>query len=104
MISQENTLSQKESIILMILNMMLMVFNDNFHSVLFENIKHNDRKIYTGYMNNGTVQTFHDFNWSAKSKISGKEYYYPCHCRWEWESNKISKTSSYVDPTGIFMK
>ena len=53
-------------------------------------------------MNNGTVQTFHDFNWSAKSKISGKEYYYPCHCRWEWESNKISKTSCYVDPTGIF--
>ena len=74
----------------------------NFHSVLFENIKHNDRKIYTGYMNNGTVQTFHDFNWSAKSKISGKEYYYPCHCRWEWESNKITKTSCYVDPTGIF--
>ena len=64
MISQENTLSQKGK----------HYFNDleydvdgiiegyNFHSVLFENIKHNDRKIYTGYMNNGTVQTFHDFN------------------------------------------
>ena len=74
----------------------------NFHSVLFENIKHNDRKIYTGYMDDGTIQTFHDFNWSAKSIISGKEYNYPCHCRWEWESDKISKTSCYVDPTGIF--
>ena len=48
------------------------------------------------------IQTFQDFIWSAKSKISGKEYSYPCHCRWEWEGEKITKTNCYVDPTAIF--
>ena len=47
----------------------------NFHSVLFDEIKHNDRKIYTGYMSDGNIQTYHDCIWSAKSKISGKEYF-----------------------------
>lgn len=74
----------------------------NFHSLLFDDIKHNDRKIYTGYFTDGTIQTYHDFIWSAKSKISGEEYRYPCHCRWEWEGEKITKTSCYVDPTAIF--
>ena len=74
----------------------------NFHSVLFNDINHNDRKIYTGYMSDGKIQTFHDFIWSAKSKISGKEYFYQCHCRWEWEGDKINKTSCYVDPAAIF--
>lgn len=74
----------------------------NFHSVLFDEIKHNDRKIYTGYMTDGSIQTYHDFIWSAKSKINGEEYFYPCHCRWEWEADKITKTSCYVDPTAIF--
>ena len=74
----------------------------NFHSIIFDNIKHNERKVYTGYFSNGSVQTYHDFIWSAKSKISGKEYFYPCHCRWEWEGDKISKTSCYVDPAAIF--
>ena len=74
----------------------------NFHSVIFDNIKHNDRKIYTGYFADGSIQTFHDFIWSAKSKISGEEYSYPCHCRWEWEGEKITKTNCYVDPTAIF--
>jgi len=60
----------------------------NFHSIIFDNIKHNERKVYTGYFSNGSVQTYHDFIWSAKSKISGKEYFYPCHCRWEWEGDQ----------------
>lgn len=74
----------------------------NFHSILFDDIKHNDRKIYTGYFSDGSVQTFHDFNWSAKSKISGNEYNYPCHCRWVWEDEKIVETSCLVDPAAIF--
>ena len=49
----------------------------NSHSLIFNDIKHNDRKIYTGYFSDGSVETFHDFNWSATSIISGKEYYYP---------------------------
>ena len=74
----------------------------NFHSVLFTEIKHNSRDIYTSYFNNGKVVTYHDFLWSANSKLSGKSYSYPCHCRWEWKNDKISSTICYVDPTGIF--
>ena len=74
----------------------------NFHSVLFTEIKHNNRDIYTSYFNNGKVVTYHDFLWAANSKLSGKSYSYPCHCRWEWKNDKISSTICYVDPTGIF--
>ena len=74
----------------------------NFHSVLFTEIKHNNRDIYTSYFNNGKVVTYHDFLWAASSKLSGKSYSYPCHCRWEWKNDKISSTICYVDPTGIF--
>ena len=74
----------------------------NSHSLIFNDIKHNDRKIYTGYFSDGSIQTYHDFNWSATSKLSGEEYYYPCHCRWVWEADKMIKTNCYVDPTGIF--
>tara|TARA_B100000575_G_scaffold150619_1_gene120066 strand:+ start:9707 stop:10213 length:507 start_codon:yes stop_codon:yes gene_type:complete len=74
----------------------------NFHSVLFNNIKHNNRDIYTSYFNNGKIVTYHDFLWTANSKLSGKSYSYPCHCRWEWKNEKISSTICYVDPTGIF--
>ena len=74
----------------------------NFHSVLFTEIKHNNRDIYTSYFNNGKVITYHDFIWSANSKLSGRSYSYPCHCRWEWKNNKITSTICYVDPTGIF--
>ena len=35
----------------------------NFHSVLFTEIKHNNRDIYTSYFNNGKVITYHDFIW-----------------------------------------
>ena len=48
------------------------------------------------------MQTFHDFNWSATSIISGKEYNYPAHCRWVWEGEQIVKTNCYVDPAAIF--
>ncbi|MGA0049311.1 MAG: hypothetical protein ACO3GY_08885 [Flavobacteriaceae bacterium] len=74
----------------------------NFHSILFDDIKHNNRQIYTGYFSDGSVETFHDFNWSAKSKISGKEYNYPCHCRWVWENEKIIETTCLIDPAGLF--
>ena len=74
----------------------------NSHSLIFKDIKHNDRKVYTGYFNDGSVQTFHDFNWSAKSIITGKEYNYPTHCRWIWEEDKIVSTTCYVDPAAIF--
>ncbi len=74
----------------------------NFHSVLFNDIKHNNRDIYTSYFNNGKIVTYHDFLWTANSKLSGKSYSYPCHCRWEWKNEKISSTICYVDPTGIF--
>ena len=49
-----------------------------------------------------SIQTFNDFIWSAKSKISVEGYSYPCHFRWEWEGEKITKTSCYVDPAAIF--
>ena len=74
----------------------------NSHSLIFNDIKHNDRKIYTGYFSDGSVETFHDFNWSATSIISGKEYYYPAHCRWAWVGDKIVRTNCYVDPAAIF--
>ena len=33
----------------------------NSHSLIFKDIKHNDREVYTGYFNDGSVETFHDF-------------------------------------------
>jgi hypothetical protein len=74
----------------------------NSHSLIFKDIKHNDREVYTGYFNDGSVETFHDFIWSATSIITGKEYNYPCHCRWVWEEDKITTTTCYVDPAAIF--
>ena len=74
----------------------------NSHSLIFKDIKHNDRKVYTGYFNDGSVQTFHDFNWSAKWIITGKDYNDPAHCRWIWEEDKIISTTCYVDPAAIF--
>ena len=74
----------------------------NSHSLIFEEIKHNDRKVYTGTFTDGTVETFHDFVWSATSIITGKEYFYPCHCRWVWDEDKIASTTCYVDPAAIF--
>tara|TARA_B100001059_G_scaffold223726_2_gene249015 strand:+ start:141 stop:629 length:489 start_codon:yes stop_codon:yes gene_type:complete len=74
----------------------------NSHSLIFKDIKHNERKVYTGYYNDGSIQTYHDFNWSAKSIITGKEYNYPCHCRWVWKNDKIISTTCYVDPAAIF--
>ena len=74
----------------------------NSHSLIFKDIKHNDREVYTGYFTDGSVETFHDFIWSATSILTGKEYNYPCHCRWVWEEDKISATTCYVDPTSIF--
>ena len=49
-----------------------------------------------------SIQTFHDLSWYAKSKISGEGYFYSCHFIWEYEGEKITKTSSHVDPTSIF--
>ena len=74
----------------------------NSHSLIFKDIKHNDREVYTGYFTDGSVETFHDFNWSATSIITGKEYNYPCHCRWVWDGDKIASTTCYVDPAAIF--
>ena len=70
----------------------------NSHSLIFKDIKHNDREVYTGYFTDGSVETFHDFIWSATSIITGKEYNYPCHCRWVWEEDKISTTTD----AGVF--
>ena len=74
----------------------------NSHSLIFKDIKHNDREVYTGYFTDGSVETFHDFIWSATSILTGKEYNYPAHCRWVWEEDKISATTCYVDPAAIF--
>ena len=74
----------------------------NSHSLIFKDIKHNDREVYTATFTNGTVETFHDFDWSATSILTGKEYSYPCHCRWVWEDDKIVSTTCYVDPAAIF--
>ena len=74
----------------------------NSHSLIFKDIKHNDREVYTGYFTDGSVETFHDFNWSATSIITGKEYNYPWHCRWVWDGDKIASTTCYVDPAAIF--
>ena len=46
----------------------------NSHSLIFKDIKHNERKVYTGYYNDGSIQKYHDFNWSATSIFTGNEY------------------------------
>ena len=74
----------------------------NSHSLIFNDIKHNDRKVYTGYLVMDLFRLFMTLIGQRTSIISGKEYYYPAHCRWVWEGEQIVKTNCYVDPAAIF--
>ena len=44
----------------------------NFHSILFDDLKHIEPYITTMYYNNGDVFTNHWSDWSGKSKITGE--------------------------------
>ena len=73
----------------------------NFHSVLYDEIKHIDPTVTTMYFNNGDVYTNQWSNWSGKSKITGDVYENSFHCWWKWEGNKIISTKCYLDLTDI---
>tara|TARA_B100000614_G_scaffold252446_1_gene265124 strand:+ start:74 stop:589 length:516 start_codon:yes stop_codon:yes gene_type:complete len=71
----------------------------NFHSVLFDNIKHNDPWVTTMIYNNGQVFTNQWARWTGTSKISGEEYQIFFYCAWQWYDDKIIGTSCYFDTT-----
>ena len=73
----------------------------NFHSVLFDDIKHNDPWVTTMIYNNGQVFTNQWARWTGKSKISGDEYQIFFYCAWQWDDDKIMGTSCYFD-TSVF--
>ena len=73
----------------------------NFHSVLYDDIKHIDPTVTTMYYNNGDVYTNQWSDWSGKSKITGEVYENSFHCCWKWEGNKIVSTKCYLDLTDI---
>lgn len=71
----------------------------NFHSVLFDNIKHNDPWVTTMIYNNGQVFTNQWARWTGTSKISGDEYQVFFYCAWQWDNDKIIGTTCYFDTT-----
>ena len=73
----------------------------NFHSVLYDDIKHIDPTVTTMYYNNGDVYTNQWSDWSGKSKITGEVYENSFHCWWKWEGDKIVTTKCYLDLTDI---
>ena len=73
----------------------------NFHSVLYDEIKHIDPTVTTMYYNNGDVYTNQWSDWSGKSKITGDVYKNTFHCWWKWEGDKIVSTKCYLDLTDI---
>ena len=73
----------------------------NFHSVLYDDIKHIDPTVTTMYYNNGDVYTNQWSDWSGKSKITGDLYENSFHCWWQWEGDKIVSTKCYLDLTDI---
>jgi len=73
----------------------------NFHSILYDDLKHIEPYITTMYYNNGDVFTNHWSDWSGKSKITGKVQKNTFHCWWQWEGNKIIATQCYFDTSDI---
>ena len=73
----------------------------NFHSILYDDLKHVEPYITTMYYNNGDVFTNHWSDWSGKSKITGKVQKNTFHCWWQWEGDKIISTKCYLDPTEL---
>ncbi len=71
----------------------------NFHSVLFDDIKHNDPWVTTMIYNNGQVFTNQWARWTGKSKITNEEYQIYFYCAWEWNGGEIIGTSCYFDTT-----
>ena len=73
----------------------------NFHSILFDDLKHIEPHITTMYYNNGDVFTNHWSDWSGKSKITGEVQKNTFHCWWQWEGDKIVATQCYFDTSDI---
>ena len=73
----------------------------NFHSVLYNDIRHIEPTVTTMYYNNGDVYTNQWSDWSAKSKITGEVSENSFHCWWKWEGDKIVSTKCYLDLTDI---
>ena len=73
----------------------------NFHSVLYDDLKHIDPYITTMYYNSGEIYTNHWSDWSGKSKITGDVQKNTFHCWWQWEGDKIISTKCYLDPTEL---
>jgi len=73
----------------------------NFHSVLYNDLKHVDPWVTTMYYNNGEVYTNQWSDWSGTSKITGEVFENTFHCFWKWEGDKIVETRCYIDPTDL---
>lgn len=69
----------------------------NFHSLLFDELKHNDPHITTMFYNNGNIFTNQWVHWSGVSKITGQSHELDFYCSWKWENDKIVGTHCYFD-------
>ena len=68
-----------------------------FHSLLFDELKHNDPHITTMFYNNGNIFTNQWVHWSGISKITGQFHELDFYCSWKWENDKIVGTHCYFD-------
>ena len=76
----------------------------NFHTVLYDDLKHVDPMVTTMYYNNGDIYTNQWSDWSGKSRITGDIKKNTFHCWWQWEGDKIIGTKCYIDPTDLMQE
>jgi len=69
----------------------------NFHSLLFDELKHNDPYITTMFYNNGNTFTNQWVHWSGVSKITGQSHELDFYYSWKWGKDKIVGTHCYFD-------
>jgi len=75
----------------------------NFHSELFDDLKHVDPIVTTMKYNNNRIFTNQWSGWSATSKITGEKHELKFYCAWQWEGEKIVGTECFFD-TAIIQK
>lgn len=76
----------------------------NFHTVLYDDLKHVDPMVTTMYYNNGDIYTNHWSDWSGTSRITGDVQKNTFHCWWQWEDDKIIGTKCYLDPSELMQE
>ena len=91
----------KHMVNMQVFNVDQIIDGYNFHSVLYDKIKHIDPVVHTTKYNNDSIFTNQWANWSGTSKITGEELKLTFHCWWKWEGDKIVQTQCYFETADL---